>query len=210
MQLAGDYGGSNAAANRQASLSRYQPTGPAGSGALRYIPASNVGKSSSRGSISSGPSGKYSRPSAPPAVAPGPINTDPNAWLGGDTGYQDQLRQLGLALSNFQADATRRQGDITTQYDQSNRAMGQQKDMDLKNLESDWAGRGLIRSGLYANAVGDYNKEYDQRVSELLSGRDRALAQLTQEQQSFQTQQQLDQQAAREAALRRRASGLGV
>lgn len=209
MQLAGDYGGSNAS-SRQAALSRYAPSGAAGAGVQRYMPPAPVRTTTTRGSISSGPSGKYSRPAAPPPVAPGPINTDPNAWLGTDTGYQDQLRQLGLSLANFQADVTRRQGDIGTQYDQSNRAMGQQKETDLKNLESDWAGRGLIRSGLYANAVGDYNKEFEQRLAELLSGKDRALAQLTQEQQAFQTQQQLDQQAAREAALRRRAAGLGI
>lgn len=198
---------------RQGALARYEPSGPAGSGIQRIVnpnTAAKVGKTTTRGAITSGPSGKYSRPSAPPAAAPGPINTDPNAWLGSDTGYQDQLRQLGLALSNFNADVTRRQGDVNTQYDQSNRAMGQQKDVDLKNLESDWAGRGLMKSGLYANAVGDYNKEFEQRLAELLSGRDRSLAQLTQEQQAFSTQQQLDQQAAREQALRRRASGLGV
>lgn len=202
--LAGDYGGYNAIANRQAALSRYEPPAPAG-------PARQQQRAQKKPpSISAGPSGKYSRPAAPPRAAPGPMNTDPNAWLGTDTGYQDQLRQLGLALSNFNSDVTRRQGDVNTQYDQSNRAMGQQKETDLKNLESDWAGRGLMRSGLYANAVGDYNTEFDQRLSELLSGRDRALAQLTQEQQAFGTQQQLDQQAAREAALRRRSANLGV
>lgn len=210
MQLAGDYGGSNAAANRQAALSRYGPVGSglaagAGLGASRaatYIPPKK--------GVTAGPSGKYSRPAAPPAVAPGPMQTDPNAWLGADTGYQDQLRQLGLALANFNADLTRRQGDVNSQYDTSNKALHDQSVIDLKNLEADYAGRGLIRSGLYANAVGDYNKELDQRLAELLSGRDRTLAQLTQEQQQFQTQQQLDQQRAREDALRRRASGLGL
>lgn len=207
MQLAGDYGGANAAANRQAAMQRY-PAGPVGSG-LGLGPSRSAAPAPRPG-ISSGPSGKYSRPSAPPPAAPGPINTDPNAWLGADVGYQDQLRQLQLALSNFNSDVTRRQGDVGTQYDTSNHAMQQQKEVDLRNMEADWAGRGLLRSGLYANAQGDYNKEFDQRVSELLSGRDRALAQLTQEQNAFKTQQELDQQAAREAALRRKASGLGV
>jgi hypothetical protein len=207
MMLAGDYGGYNAIANRQAAMARYEPPAPP-TGPVRQ--QQQIAKKKQPSTISSGPSGKYSRPSAPPRAAPGPMNTDPNAWLGSDTGYQDQLRQLGLALSGFNADVTRRQGDINTQYDQSNRAMGQQKTTDLHNLESDWAGRGLLKSGLYANAVGDYNTEFEQRLAELLSGRDRSLAQLTQEQQNFGTQQQLDQQAAREAALRRRASGLGV
>jgi hypothetical protein len=200
---AGDYGGSNAQANRQAALQR-MPTGAAGSAALRpTAPKSRTG-----GRVSAGPTGKYSRSSAPPAPTPGPMNTDPNAWLGTDTQYQDALRQLQLASTNFGADITRRQGEVNTDYDTSNRAMGQQKVQDLDNMENDWAGRGLIRSGLYAGAVGDYNQEFDQRMAELVSARDRTLAQLIQEQQAFQTQQQLDQQAAREAALRRKSSGL--
>lgn len=210
MQLAGDYGGYNAQANRQAALSRYQPSGPAGAGVQRYIPAANVRKTSTRGYISSGPSGKYSRPSAPPAAAPGPMQTNPNAWLGADVPYQDQLRQLQLALSNFNADVTRRQGDVGTQFNTSNKAMQDQKGVDLKNMEADWAGRGLLRSGLYANAVGDYNKEFDQRIADLISGRDRTLAQLLQEQNQFKTQQELDSQAAREQALRRRSESLGI
>lgn len=215
MQLAGDYGGSNAAATRQAALSRYGAAGSglgsygaAGSGVAAYKPPATYRPTTTRGYISSGPSGKYSRPAAPPAAAPGPI--DPNAWLGADTGYQDQLRQLQLALANFNADVTRRQGDIGTQYESSNKAMQDQKVIDLKNMESDWAGRGLLRSGLYAGAVGDYNKEFDQRIADLLSGRDRSLAQLLQEQNQFKTQQELDAQAAREQALRRRSESLGV
>lgn len=206
MQLAGDYGGGNAAASRQAALTRY---GAAGSG-LGLPSAPAAVPRTTRGVISSGPSGKYSRPSAPPVAAPGPMQTDPNAWLGADVPYQDQLRQLQLALSNFNADVTRRQGDVGTQYETSNKSMQDQKVMDLKNMEADWAGRGLLRSGLYANAVGDYNKEFDQRVTDLVSGRDRTLAQLLQEQNQFKTQQGLDAQAAREQALRRRSESLGV
>jgi hypothetical protein len=205
VNYAGDYGGSNAQASRQAAIARY-PTGAAGSAAL----APTVKKTAAtKPAISSGPSGRYSAaPSAPPAAMPGA--QDPNAWLGSDTGYQDQLRQLQLAMTNFGADVGRRQGEINTDYNTSNRAMGKQKDLDLKSMESDWAGRGMIRSGLYGDAVGNYNEEFNQRLAELLSGRDRALSQLTQEQQAFQTQQELDQQAAREAALRRRAQGLGT
>lgn len=189
--------------SRQGALARY-PTGAVGSAVLPAV-------SKPKTTVSAGPSGRYSpRPAAPPMAAPGPMNSDPNAWLGADTSYQDQLRQLQLALSNFNADVTRRQGDISTDYESSNRAMAKQKEVDLENMEADWAGRGLIRSGLYADAVGDYNEEFDLRLSDLVSSKDRALAQLLQEQNAFQTQQQLDQQAAREAALRRRAAGLGT
>ncbi len=202
MQLAGDYGGYNAIANRQAAMARYPTPAPAPTQRAIQMPRLTAN--------SGGQYSRTSRPAAPPSVQPGPVVTDPSAWLGTDTGYQGQLRDLQLALSNFNADATRRRGDIGTDYGTSQHALQDQKGLDLKSMESDWAGRGLLRSGLYATAVGDYNKEYDQRLAQLLSSRDRALSQLTQEQNSFRTQQGLDTQAAREAALRRRASTLGV
>lgn len=198
-----DYSGY--ANSRQNALARYPVPGPVAP------PRPGVARQSRpKPGISAGPSGKYSRPSAPPAAAPGPMQTDPNTWLGSDVPYQDQLRQLQLALTNFNSDVTRRQGDVGTQYDTSNKALQDQKVLDLKNMEADWAGRGLLRSGLYASAVGDYNQEFDQRATELISGRDRALAQLLQEQNAFKTQQELDSQAARENALRRRAQSLGT
>ena len=99
---------------------------------------------------------------------------------------------------------------IGTDYTTSSDAMNDQKVIDLDRLQNDWAGRGLLRSGLYADAVGNYNTEFDKRLADLATSRDRALAQILQEQNAFTTQQSLDQQAAKEAALRRRATGLGV
>lgn len=196
VNLAGDYGGANAIANRQAAATRYTPppTAPVQSAIPR---------------VSTGPTGSYSaRPVAPMAVNPGPI--DINSWLGTDTDYQNNIRNLQLALSNFNSDVTRRQGLVGTDFATNEHALEAQKVQDLKNLEADWAGRGLLRSGLYADAVGNYNTEWDQRASDLASSRDNALAQLLQEQQAFSTQQSLDTQAAREAAIRRRAASLGT
>lgn len=196
VNLAGDYGGANAIANRQAAAARYTPP-----------PAAPVQSAVPR--VSTGPTGSYSaRPVAPMQVNPGPI--DVNAWLGTDTDYQNNIRNLQLALSNFNADVTRRQGLVGTDFATNEHALEAQKVQDLKNLEADWAGRGLLRSGLYADAVGNYNTEWDQRASDLASSRDNALAQLLQEQQAFSTQQALDTQAAREAAIRRRAASLGT
>lgn len=158
--------------------------------------------------ISSGSSGRYSRPMAPPAAAPGPM--DVNAFLGGDVGYQDQLRQIAKTLSDFNADVTRRRGSLTSDYGVSSKALGDQRGLDLENIESDYGGRGLLRSGLYSTAVGDYEKEYNERAAELVRRRDEALAMLTQESSQFSTQQELQKQAAREAAIRRRAEGLGI
>lgn len=202
MMLAGDYGGSNAIANRQGALAR-RGNEPG--------PSFNVPRMSSAGGmITTGSSGRYSKPkksSPPPQTSPGPI--DINSWLGGDTGYQDQLRQFAKSLSDFQADYTRRQGNIGTDYATSSKALGDQRVLDLKNIESDYGSRGLIHSGLYGKGVGDYENEYNQRLAGLTTNRDQALTQLLQENSQFSTQQELQKQLAREQALKRRAEGLG-
>lgn len=154
--------------------------------------------------------GQYaSRPVNVPASTPGPV-PDIESFLGADSGYQSQLAQIAKALTDLQADITRRTGTVETQYGDSNRALEDQKIRDLKSLEEDFAARGLIKSGLYGTAVGDYQTEFGQRVSELARNRADALALLTQEQGQFTSQQELAKQQAREQALQKRSSQYGV
>jgi hypothetical protein len=184
--------------------------GAAGSGVFRPPPSPPSGGGGGfRPSVRPGSSGKYSRPMAPPAESSGAI-PDINAFLSGDSGYQQQLREFAKALSDFTADVTRRRGSLTSDYTVSNKALNDQKMRDLKSLEEDYGSRGLLRSGLYGTAVGDYNKEFGERSSDLLRRQNEALASLTQEQGQFGSQLDLQKLAAREAAIRRRAEGYGV
>lgn len=163
--------------------------------------------------IRSSSAGRYSRPVSPPQAMAGPIagiGGDINSYLAGDTGYQQQLRSLAAALSNFTADVTRRRGSLTSEFGLSKKALGDQRVKDLESLEEDYGSRSMLRSGLYGTAVGDYEKEYGERQSDLLRRQNEALATLTQEQSQFGSQQQLSTQAAREAAIRRRAELLGM
>lgn len=150
-----------------------------------------------------------SAPSAPPPTGPGPV-PDINAFLGGDSSYQDQLKQFANALSLFNADMTRRQGGIETDYASSQKAMNDQKGIDLHNLEADYGARGVLRSGLYGKAVGDYNNEFSHRMTDLTTKEKDALAGLDQEKSRFTSQQQLQQEAARQDAIRRRAAQYGI
>lgn len=147
--------------------------------------------------------------SPPPTTGPGPV-PDINAFLGGDSGYQDQLKQFANALALFNADVGRRRGTLETDYASSNKAMNDQKVIDLDNLEADYGARGVLRSGLYGKAVGDYNTEFNTRSTDLLNKEKDALAGLDQEGSRFKSQQELQTQAAREAAIRRRAEQYGV
>src|SRR6266550_7853737 len=108
--------------------------------------------------VSSAPSGRYSAPAPPPPPPPPPPPTI-EQYLGGDTGYQQQIRDFGQSLSDFLADAARRRNNLETNFGSSQKAMGDQKVIDLQNMEADYGARGLLRSGLYGKATGDYNTE---------------------------------------------------
>lgn len=153
--------------------------------------------------------GQYVRPQAPPAATPGPIQNI-EAFLGADTGYQQQLRSFNQALQDFLADVTRRRGTLETDFGTSSKAMEDQRIRDLDSLKDDYGARGLGRSGLYADAVGDYETEYGTRMSDLQRRQDEALAMLTQEEGNYKTQQELKTQQAKEQAIARRAAQYGL
>lgn len=154
--------------------------------------------------------GQYVRPQAPPpATSPGPVQSI-EAYLGGDTGYQQQMRSFNQALQDFLADVTRRRGTLETDYGTSRKAQEDQRVMDLDRIKDDYGARGLGRSGLYADAIGDYEKEYGTRMSELERRQKEAIAGLTQEEGNYKSQQQLKTQQAKEQAIARRAATLGL
>lgn len=159
--------------------------------------------------------GQYVRP-VPSNMVPGPINQiqgnapSIDAFLGGDVGYQGQLRQFSQALNDFLADVTRRRGTLETDFGISKKAGEDQRIKDLDLIEDDFGARGLLTSGLYAKAVGDYETEFNQRMEELSRRQQEALGGLQQEEGTFRSQQQLKEQAAKEAAIRRRAEQFGL
>jgi hypothetical protein len=204
-------GVSPAAARRLAAMGTKMPN-PAGGRATGNIVTQRPRVSrptAPRTPVKTNSRGNYARPAAPPAGGPGPV---PNieAYLGQDAGYQQQLREFAAALNDFTADATRRRGSLESEYGLSSKALADQRVKDLGSLEEDYGSRGLLRSGLYGDAVGDYETEYGQRTSDLSRRQNEALAALTGEQGSFSAQQKLKEQAAKEAAIRRRAEQFGA
>lgn len=153
--------------------------------------------------------GQYVRPQAPPQANPGPVQNI-EAYLGADTGYQQQLRSFNQALQDFLADVTRRKGTLESDFGTSQKAMGDQRVMDLDRIKDDYGARGLGRSGLYADAVGDYETEYGTRMSDLQRRQNEALGMLTQEEGNFKSQQELKTQQAKEQAIARRAAQFGL
>ena len=153
--------------------------------------------------------GNYSQPVPVPSQVPGNI-TDINAYLGQDTGYQGQLRDYDKALQDFLADVTRRRGTLETEFGLSNKALYDQRVKDLEAIKDDFGARGLLRSGLYAGELSDYETEFGQRKSDLARRNTDALSGLTQEESSFKSQSELKKQKAREDAIARRAATYGI
>lgn len=161
----------------------------------------------------SGSGGRYSAPSNVPGSGPGPIQPvapDINTFLNQDSGYQQQLRDFANALAQFNADVTRRKGILDSDYATSQKAMNDQKVKDLQSLQDDYGARGVLRSGLYGKAVGDYNTEFGNRMTDLSTKQTQANDALNQEGNRYKSQQDLQGQAAREEAIRRRAAQYGV
>lgn len=195
----------------QAAYARHAAGGKVGSSAPPPVqrPKSSAPPRRSTARISSNSSGNYARPTAPPATKPGPV-MDINAYLNSDAGYQQQLREFAKALQDFTADVGRRKGDLESSYGTSKKALEDQRGLDLKAMEDDFGARGLLRSGLFADANAKYETEYNNRQTDLANRENQALAALLQEQSQFQSANDLKQQAAKEAALRRRAEQYGV
>jgi hypothetical protein len=191
-----DGAGSQTSAPKPSKPTVFRPVAPP---APRYTPP-----------VYSNPTGQYnSRPTPVPPSTPGPV-PDINAYLGADSGYQGQLAALAKALSDFQADSTRRRGTLESDFAASDKALRGQRDQDLQAIKDDYGARGLLRSGLYGKALGDYETEFNTRIGDLSRKQAEALALLEQELGQFSSQQELAKQQAREAAIRRRAETYGV
>lgn len=199
------WGGSSSSALNEAGSSQSQRINDAGR-------KKTVVRSSSSGRYG-GSVGRRGGVSNVPATNPGPVQPvapDIDTFLNQDTGYQQQLRDFANLLSQFNADVTRRRGSLEGEYNLSTKAMNDQKGIDLDNLEADYGARGVLRSGLYGKAVGDYNTEFNTRMTDLTRRQKEALGQLDQEKGRYTSQQDLQKQAAREQAIRRRAEQYGV
>lgn len=180
---------------------------------------------------SSTSSGRYSAPAPPPSGGAGPVASigggggggggrsrpapEPSApsmkrFLARDTDYQRQLRQLQQSMRGFRGDVRRKKGRLYGETQTSRRALGQQREKDLEEIEADYAARGLGRSGLYGEAVGEYEKEYGERRSDLETRLREALAELKGESRQYRSKYKLSRQEAREAAAERRAARYGL
>ena len=80
----------------------------------------------------------------------------------------------------------------------------------MSELENDFASRGLLQSGLYADSRADLTGDYDRRNSALEQAKAQYIAGLTNDLSNFQSEQDLTKQRALQEAAARRAAQYGV
>lgn len=172
-------------------------------------------------SVISNSSGNYVRPSPPPSSGPGPIpSISPpprapsapsiNAYLGMDTTYQQQVRDFQNALASYLASEKTQKSKINEDYGSANKALNTQKTQDLAGIQNDFASRGLLTSGLFADANSKYNTDFLSKLAELTKNQRRGLTDLSTGETDYRRQQTLETQRAREQAIARRASKYGL
>lgn len=131
-------------------------------------------------------------------------------YLAGDTTYTGQMNDYNKSKADYLANYTRQSGIVNRDYAESQRALNRQGAQDRIDQQEDFAGRGILHSGVFAKALGNYNTDFNARMKQLLTGRTDQLGDLAAQKKSFLQQLQIEMNNAREDALRRRAAQLGI
>lgn len=161
----------------------------------------------------------------------GPKNLSPlQKYLRNDPTFQAQDAQYDLAQSDYATQlfgapgayrpgadkpfknvtGSSTLGQLLQQFRDTRGNLKEQRREDLPNMESDYASRGLMNSGLFAKAHTDYQADFQQEMQELINSRQGAVTGILNNWQQLQHQLQGQRQNARMEAIRRRAASLGL
>lgn len=135
---------------------------------------------------------------------------DLEKWLAGDTTYQQQLSQYNKTKADYNTQYQRQRGVTDRDYAETERGLNRQGQQDRLDQQNDFAGRGILHSGVFAKALGDYNTDFNTKLKNLLTGRQDKFDELDLGRTNFERQLQLEMDTARQDALRRRAARLGI
>jgi hypothetical protein len=148
--------------------------------------------------------------SAQAQKAPAKPQSPLQKWLAGDTTYQQQLAEFNKSKSDYQGTYNTQVSQTQRDYNQTQRQMNLQAQQDRMNQQNDFAGRGILHSGVYAKALGDYNDQFSTQMNNLTTGENDKLGDLSTQRNSFLQELMLQMNAAKQDAIRRRAEQLGL
>lgn len=131
-------------------------------------------------------------------------------YLSGDLTYKSQVADLQRNLENYLTEYRGNREDVKESFSDTLSKMQRERGRSLQDIGEDFAGRGLIHSGLYGKAYSDYNDEFNIRRNELRDDRSEQLEDLQTNKKLFKEQTRSVRRNARDEALRRRAQKLGL
>lgn len=187
---------------------RRRPTG----GNTNY--SNNNGQNRSRAASRRRSSNQQQTPSTPkpatakvivPPAPPKPVAPDLNKFLAGDSTYQRQIAAFNKSLADFNTDQTLAKSDYSSNYNNTSRDIGLAKTDASTSLKDDFASRGMLKSGLYNDALGQLNTQYQNQYGDLSRQQLAFLSQLGQEGNKYRNEQTVQKQNAQAEAARRRA-----
>lgn len=139
-----------------------------------------------------------------------PVAPNVDEWLANDVAYKTQSDQLTKAWQDYQARSKQGEGQYRTDYTGRANELAKAREANAKELESDYASRGMMGSGLYAKAFTDFSNDYDNRQKQLDTGLSDFLANLLSQSQDFQSEQSIAAEKTKQDAIARRAATLGL
>lgn len=154
-------------------------------------------------SVGSTSSGTISKPATPPP----PISIDD--FLAKDTAYRSQKNAYQQALKDYEAQYKAELGKYGNEYNAGISKLGQDRTLGLTGLQDDYASRGMITSGVYGQAVNDYNKDMDTRQADMLRAKQAYEDDLLTGKSNFSKEQQALLEKAKQDALNRRLDSIG-
>lgn len=145
-------------------------------------------------------------PIAPrPAPAPKPKPMSVDQWLARDTAYGQQKTAYEKALADYAAQMKGEQDKYTSEYKASTDKLGVDRKVGQEALTDDYAGRGMIQSGVYGDALKDYQTEWDTKASDLERAKNAYMSDLVLGQTNFKSEQGTYMTKAEQDAMNRRA-----
>jgi hypothetical protein len=146
-----------------------------------------------------------STPKTPPAPAP----PSASQWLNQDTTYQGQVAQMRKAYADFLASQGNDKNQYQNQYGLNVKSLGENRTQGFDDLLNDYAGRGLLNSGVYGKAYSDLQTDYDSRQTQLDTQRQAYLQDQATNLSNFKGDQSTATTSAKQEALARRAAKYG-
>jgi hypothetical protein len=131
-------------------------------------------------------------------------------WLATDTAYLTQKNAYDKAAKDYAAQDAAERAKYNTEYDAAGKKLETEKGLAQTALNDDYAARGMLTSGLYADALNDFQNSYATKQADAERARTGYLDDLTTDKTNFTTQQQLELQRAQDAAAARRKAQLGL